>query len=171
MVCIRCKMLVKDVLAGLGISYTRVALGEVEIMEQISAGQYQQLCLILRQSGLEVMDDEKSLVLQKIKEIIMQLVYDAEEPLPINLSHYLSQQLNLEYAYLARIFSASQGASIEIFYITKKIERVKELLLGTELSLTEISFLMHYSSVAHLSAQFKKITGLTPSRFKRARKQ
>lgn len=170
MVCIRCKMLVKDVLDRLAIRYSKVELGEVKILEPISSIQYQQLCLILKQSGLEVMDDEKSRLIQQIKDIITALVYEAEEPLPINLSHYLSQQLNIEYPYLASIFSASQGSTIELFFITKRIERVRELLLTTELSCTEISFLLHYSSVAHLSAQFKQITGLTPSRFKRSKR-
>jgi AraC-like DNA-binding protein len=167
MVSARCKLLVKDVLTKIGIQYTKVELGEVEIMEQLSERQYDQLCLSLQQSGLVVIDDGKSRLLQKIKDIIIELVYHSEDPLPINLSHYLSQQLNYDYTYLANIFSASQGVSIEIFFIKQKIERVKELLLSNKLTLTEIAYLMHYSSVAHLSGQFKKMTGLTPSHFKK----
>jgi AraC-like DNA-binding protein len=166
MVCIRCKMVVKDELTKLGLHHTVVELGEAEIIENISAAQRQEIKDALLRSGLELMDDKKSMLIQKIKTVIIELVHYAEEPLTINLSEYLSQQLNHDYTYLANLFSEVQGTTIEKFFIAHKIERVKELLVYNELNLTEIAYKMHYSSVAHLSTQFKKVTGLTPSYFK-----
>lgn len=166
MVCIRCKMVVKTELEKLGLHYTTVELGEVEIMEDMSTEQHDQLRAGLLKSGLELMDDKKSVLIQKIKNIIIELIHYSDEPLAINFSDYLSQKLNHNYTYLANLFSEVQGITIEKFIIAHKIERVKELLVYNELNLTEIAYLMHYSSVAHLSAQFKKVTGLTPSHFK-----
>ena len=169
MVCIRCKMVVKEELKKLGLHYTTVELGEVEIMEGISVEQHDQFKAGLLRSGLELMDDKKSVLIQKIKNVIIELIHYSEEPLTINFSDYLSQKLNHNYTYLANLFSEVQGITIEKFIIAHKIERVKELLVYNELNLTEIAYLMHYSSVAHLSAQFKKVTGLTPSHFKQLR--
>lgn len=169
MVCIRCKMVVKDELKRLGLHYTSVELGEVEIMEDVSVEQQDQFKVALLKSGLELMDDKKSVLIQKIKNVIVELVHYSEEPLAVNFSDYLSQKLNHNYTYLANLFSEVQGTTIEQFIIAHKIERVKELLVYNELNLTEIAYLMHYSSVAHLSAQFKKVTGLTPSHFKQLR--
>ena len=169
MVCIRCKMVVKAELANLGLHYTTVDLGEVEITGDISANQIDQLKTALLKSGLELMDDKKSVLIQKIKNIIVELVHYSEEPLVVKFSEYLSEKLNYDYTYLANLFSEVQGTTIEKFLIAHKIERVKELLVYNELNLTEIAYLMHYSSVAHLSNQFKKITGLTPSHFKQLR--
>ncbi len=166
MVCIRCKMVVKDELTKLGLHYTTVELGEAEIMENISTIQHDQLKTALLKSGLELMDDKRSVLIQKIKTVIVELIHYSEEPLIINFSDYLSQKLNHDYTYLSNLFSEVQGTTIEKFIIANKIERVKELLVYNELNLTEIAYLMHYSSVAHLSAQFKKVTGLTPSHFK-----
>ncbi len=166
MVCIRCKMVVKDELSKLGLHYTVVELGEAEIMENISAVQHDQIKEVLLKSGLELMDDKKSVLIQKIKNVIVELVHYSEEPLAINFSEYLSQKLHHDYTYLANLFSEVQGITIEKFVIAHKIERVKELLVYNEFSLTEIAYRMHYSSVAHLSTQFKKVTGLTPSHFK-----
>lgn len=166
MVCIRCKILVRDELTRLGLHYTTVELGEAEILENLSAEQYDEIKSVLLRSGLEVMDDKKSVLIQKIKTLIIDLVHYSEEPLKINLSLYLSQKLQYDYTYLANLFSEVQGTSIEKFFISHKIERVKELLVYNEYSLTEIAYKMHYSSVAHLSNQFKKVTGLTPSYFK-----
>lgn len=166
MVCTRCKMVVKAELTSLGLNYTTVDLGEVEITENISEKQYDQLKIVLLKSGLELMDDRKSVLIQKIKNVIVELVHYSEEPLMIKFSEYLSQKLNHDYTYLANLFSEVQGTTIEQFLISHKIERVKELLVYNELNLTEIAYLMHYSSVAHLSSQFKKVTGLTPSHFK-----
>lgn len=166
MVCIRCKMVVKDELAKLGLHHTTVELGEAEIVENISSAQRLEIKEALLKSGLELMDDKKSMLIQKIKTVIIELVHYSEEPLAINLSEYLSQQLHHDYTYLANLFSEVQGTTIEKFFIAHKIERVKELLVYNELNLTEIAYKMHYSSVAHLSTQFKKVTGLTPSYFK-----
>lgn len=166
MVCIRCKMVVKEELTKLGLHYSSVELGEAEILENISARQHDQIRTALLKSGLELMDDKKSVLIQKIKNVIIELVHYSEEPLAINFSEFLSQKLNYDYTYLANLFSEVQGTTIEQFLIAHKIERVKELLVYDELNLTEIAYKMHYSSVAHLSAQFKKVTGLTPSHFK-----
>jgi len=166
MVCIRCKMVVKTELTKLGLHYTSVELGEVDIVEDISALEHEQFKAALLKSGLELMEDKKSVLIQKIKNVIIELVHYSEEPLAINFSEYLSQKLQHDYTYLANLFSEVQGTTIEHFLITHKIERVKELLVYNELNLTEIAYQMHYSSVAHLSAQFKKVTGLTPTHFK-----
>ncbi len=166
MVCIRCKMVVKDELTKLGLHYTVVELGEAEIMESISAEQRDQIKSALLRSGLELMDDKKSMLIERIKSVLIELVHYSEEPLAINLSEYLSRKLNHDYTYLANLFSEVQGVTIEKFFIAHKIERVKELLVYNELNLTEIAYKMHYSSVAHLSTQFKKVTGLSPSHFK-----
>ena len=159
-------MVVKDELAKLGLHYTSVELGEAEVMENISAEQRDLFKTALLKSGLELMDDQKSVLIQKIKGVIIELIHYSEEPLSINFSEYLSKKLNYDYTYLANLFSEVQGITIEKFLITHKIERVKELLVYNELNLTEIAYLLHYSSVAHLSTQFKKVTGLTPSHFK-----
>jgi YesN/AraC family two-component response regulator len=166
MVCIRCKMLVKDELTKLGISYTSVELGEAQIDTELSPSQYDKIKSALLVSGLELMDDKKSILIQNIKKIIIELVHYSEEPLDISFSRYLARKLGHDYAYLSNLFSGSQGISIEKFLIAHKIERVKELLVYESLSLTEIAYRMHYSSVAQLSTQFKKVTGLTPSYFK-----
>jgi AraC-like DNA-binding protein len=171
MVCIRCKMVVKSELEKLGLLYATVDLGEVELLEDISAEQQDQLKAGLLKSGLELMDDKKSVLIQKIKNIIVELVHYSEEPLTIKFSEFLSQKLEHDYTYLANLFSEVQGTTIEKFFIAHKIERVKELLVYNELTLTEIAYQMHYSSVAHLSTQFKKVTGLTPSYFKQLREK
>ena len=166
MVCIRCKMVVKDELTKLGLHYTIVELGEADILEEITAEQQQLFKIALFRSGLELIDDKKSVLIEKIKNVIVELVHYSEEPLSVNFSEYLSQKLQHDYTYLANLFSEVQGTTIEHFMIAHKIERVKELLVYDELNLTEIAYQMHYSSVAHLSAQFKKVTGLTPTHFK-----
>lgn len=166
MVCIRCKIVVKDELTKLGLHCIVVELGEVEIAETITPEQREQVQIALLRSGLELMDDKKSMLIQKIKQVIIELVHYSEEPLRVKFSEFLSQKLNYDYTYLANIFSEVQGITIEKFIIAHKIERVKELLVYDQLTLSEIAFLMHYSSVSHLSAQFKKVTGLTPSHFK-----
>jgi YesN/AraC family two-component response regulator len=171
MVCIRCKMVVKEELTKLGLHVTTVELGEAEILETISTEQHDQFKTALLKSGLELMDDKKSVLIQKIKNVIIELVHYTEEPLNVNFSDYLSKKLDYDYTYLANLFSEVQGITIEKFIISHKIERVKELLVYNELNLTEIAYLMHYSSVAHLSTQFKKVTGLTPSHFKQLREK
>jgi AraC-like DNA-binding protein len=166
MVCIRCKMVVKSELEKLGLHYVSVDLGETEIMEEISPEQLTHLSMALKKTGLELLDDKKSILVEKIKTIIIELVHYADEQININLSDYLSEKLNHNYTYLANLFSEVKGTTIEQFYLAHKIEKVKELLVYDQLNLTEIAWKMHYSSVAHLSNQFKKMTGLTPTHFK-----
>ena len=166
MVSNRCKMLVKAELEKLGLHHGQVALGEVDIEENISRQQWDELDAGLKISGIELMDDRKSILIEKIKKVIVELIHYDDEPLKINFSDYLSKKLNHDYTYLANLFSEAEGINIEHYIIMHKIERVKELLAYDELSLTEISYNLHYSSVAHLSNQFKKVTGLTPSNFK-----
>jgi len=159
-------MVVKTELAKLGINHAVVELGEVEIFDDMTTKQSDLLKVALLKSGLELMDDKKSVLIQRIKNVIVELAHYSEEPLQMKFSEFLSQKLNHDYTYLANLFSEVQGTTIEQFYISHKIERVKELLVYDELNLTEIAYLMHYSSVSHLSTQFKKVTGLTPSYFK-----
>lgn len=167
MVSNRCKILVRAELKKLGLHYVSVELGEAEIEESISLEKWNELNAALKSSGIELMDDKKSILMEKIKNAIVEQVHHSEGPLEINFSLYLSKKLSHDYTYLANLFSESQGITIEHFYILHKIERVKELIIYNELSLTEIAWKMSYSSVAHLSNQFKKLTGLTPSDFKR----
>jgi len=166
MVSNRCKMIVKSELEEFGLHFIIVDLGEVEIMENISEEQRNLLNLSLEKSGLGLLDDRKRVLIEKIKNIIVNLVYFTEQQPKINLSDYLSAKLNYDYTYLANLFSDSQHMTIEHFFLNHKIERVKELLVYDEISLTEIAYKLHYSSVAHLSNQFKKMTGLTPSNYK-----
>lgn len=169
MVCVRCKMLVKSELAKLGLHYAYVELGEAEIMEEITTEQLLHLGNALRRDGLELMDDKKSILVEKVKTLIIELVHDNEDQIKVNLSDYLGEKLNHNYTYLANLFSEVKGTTIEKFYLAHKIEKVKELLVYEEFTLSEIAYRLHYSSVAHLSAQFKKMTGLTPSHFKNLR--
>jgi AraC-like DNA-binding protein len=166
MVCIRCQMAVKSELEKLGLHHTRVELGETEIMEELSAEQLDNLNTSLKKIGLELLDDKKYIMVEKIKAIVIGLVHYNEDQIKTNLSDYLIEKLNHNYTYLSNLFSEIKGTSIENFYLSNKIEKVKELLVYDELNLTEISYKLHYSSVAHLSNQFKKMTGLTPSHFK-----
>ncbi len=159
-------MAVKEELKKLGLHFIVVDLGEVEIMENISEEQREQVRLALRDSGLELMDNKKAVLIEKIKNVITEMIHHSDEVPKMNYSNYLSEKLNYDYTYLSNIFSEVKGITIQQFIIVHKIERIKELLLYDELNLTEISYKLHYSSVAHLSNQFKKVTGLTPSHFK-----
>lgn len=171
MVSLRCKMVVKTELDKLGLHYTKVDLGEVEIMENITEEQYNKLKYGLLQSGLELMDDQKSILIDMIKNSIIEIVHYSDELPKINFREYISDKLKHDYTYLANLFSEVNGFTIEHFIIVNKIERVKELLLYDKLNLTEISYQLNYSSVAHLSNQFKKVTGLTPTFFKRLKEK
>jgi len=171
MVSQRCKMVVKEELKKLGLHYIVVDLGEVDIMENINSEQREQIKLALSKSGLELMDDKKAVLIEKIKNAIIEMVHYKDELLKVNFSDFLSEKLNYDYTYLANLFSEIQGTTIEKFIIAHKIEMVKELIIYDELNLTEIAWKMHYSSVAHLSNQFKKITGLTPSHFKQLKEK
>jgi AraC-like DNA-binding protein len=159
-------MVVKAELDKLDLLYRDVRIGEVDIIGQVPREKLKQFDAALRRAGLLLMDDKKSILVEKIKSAIIELVHYKEEQIRVNLSDYLSEKLNYDYTYLANLFSEVKGITIEKFYLTHKIERVKELIVYDELNLSEIAYRMHYSSVAHLSAQFKKITGLTPSHFK-----
>ena len=166
MVCQRCKMVVKSELEKLGLHHTRVELGEVEVMEDLSDDQRNQLDRGLKLAGLELMEDKRSVLVERIKIHIIELLDNQDEQIKTNLSDYLSEKLKHNYTYLANLFSEVKGTTIEQFYLNHKIEKVKELLVYDELNLTEIADKLHYSSVSHLSNQFKKMTGLTPSHFK-----
>ena len=166
MVSLRCKMVVKAELDRLKLNHTTVELGEVEIMKDLSPEKRKLLKVALLKSGLELMDDHRAILVEKIKNIIVEMVHYTEELPKVNISNYLSEKLNQPYSHLANLFSEVKGTTIEHFIIIHKIERVKELIIYDELSLTEIAYKLHYSSVAHLSTQFKKVTGLTPSFFR-----
>jgi len=166
MVSNRCKMAVKEELRKLGLHFIVVDLGEVEIMENISAEQREQMKTALLISGFELMDDKKAILIEKIKTAVIEMVHHSDEKIKTNFSDYLSEKLSHNYTYLANLFSEVQGTSIEHFIIAHKIERIKELIIYDELNITEIAWKMNYSSVAHLSNQFKKVTGLTPSHFR-----
>jgi AraC-like DNA-binding protein len=160
---------VKSELEKLGIDYHYVKIGEVKTIGHLSHEQLDNLDVALRKSGLELMNNKKSILVEKIKAAIIELVHYREDQIKVNLSVYLGEKLNYDYTYLANLFSEVKGITIEKFYLTHKIERVKELIIYDELTLSEIAYRMHYSSVAHLSNQFKKYTGLTPSHYKMLR--
>ena len=163
MVSLRCKMMVKEELKKLGLHYVIVELGVVEILEDITPEQFLELSKNLAKSGLELLDDKKAILIEKIKNVIIEMVHYTDEFPKVNNSDYISEKLHLDYTYLSNIFSEVKGTTIQQYIILNKIERVKELLLYDELNLTEIAYKLNYSSVAHLSGQFKKITGLSPS--------
>jgi len=167
MVSLRCKMIVKSALQKMNLHFTVVELGEVEITERLSQKQQQELKTSLLNFGLELLEDKKSMLIEKIKTIIIEMIHYTEEPPLLNFSAYLSEKLNYDYNYLSNLFSEVKGTTIEHFIIAHKIEKAKELLIYNELTLTEIAEKLHYSNVAHLSNQFKKVTGLTPTFFKK----
>jgi AraC-like DNA-binding protein len=159
-------MVVASELEKLGIHYANLELGEVNILDSISEEQKEELNDGLKKSGLELMGDKKSQLIEKIKNIIIELIHYSEEDLKINFSDFLSEKLKHDYTYLANVFAEVTGSTIQNFIIKHKIERVKELIVYDELNLSEIAWKLNYSSVQHLSNQFKKITGLTPTHFK-----
>jgi len=166
MVSLRCKMAVKEELKKLGLHYIFVELGVVDILEDLTPYQREQLKENLLKVGLELMGDKKSILVENIKNVITKMIHYAEELTKMKYSEYLSEELNHDYGYLSNIFKEAQGISIQQYIILHKIEYIKELLVYDELNLTEIAYKMDYSSVAHLCNQFKKMTGLTPSYFK-----
>lgn len=166
MVCDRCIMVVENTLQELGLEACKVRLGEAELEENLGAEQKAALGKALSELGFELIDDKKSRVIEQIKNIVRDLVHHRDGEMKTNLSDIISSELHYEYGYLSNLFSAVEGTTIEKYYIAQKIERVKELLVYDELSLNEIADLLHYSSVAYLSNQFKKVTGLSPSHFK-----
>ncbi|RYZ28623.1 MAG: AraC family transcriptional regulator [Chitinophagaceae bacterium] len=166
MVCGRCKMVVKAELERLGFHPVAVALGEVDIEEDTDPQQKEALSGALQSFGFELIDDRKSRVIERIKNLIVDLVHHKDNNLRTNLSQYLAEDLGQEYSALSNLFSEVEGTTIEQYFIAQKIEKVKELLMYDELSLSEIAYQLNYSSVAHLSNQFKKLTGLAPTHFK-----
>ena len=166
MVSNRCKMAVKEELKKLGLHFIVVDLGEIEIMETLTTEQHDQLKAGLLNSGLELMDDKRSVLIEKVKNVITEMIHYSDEVPKMNYSDFISEKLDYDYTYLSNLFSEIKGITIQQFIIVHKIERAKELLLYDELNLTEISYKLNYSSVAHLSNQFKKVTGLSPTHFK-----
>ena len=166
MVSIRCQMAVKSELERLGINYTKVEVGEVEIISKVSKDQLYSLAAALKLIGLELMVNNKLILVERIKTIIIDHIHNSEGQLKINFSDFLSKKLNHNYNYLSNLFFEVKGTSIEQYFLSHKIEKVKELLVYDELNLTEIAWKLNFNSVSHLSNQFKKRTGLTPSHFK-----
>lgn len=166
MVSLRCKMIVKSELERLGLEFKSVELGEVLLLKSVSETDRQMLMAALHKSGLEVMDDEKAMMIEKIINIIVEMVHYSDELPQVNFSTFLQEKMNLDYHKMAEVFSKTKGVTIEHFIILHKVERIKELITYDKLNLTEISYKMHYSSVSHLSRQFKQVTGLTPTFYK-----
>jgi len=164
-------MMVRKELEKLGIIYKMIDLGMVETFENIDDEQWEKLKKNLLKSGLELLDNKKGILIEKIKNVITEMIHYTDEIPKVNYSDYISEKLGYDYTYLANTFSEVKGITIQQFIIINKIEKVKELLLYDELNLTEISYKLHYSSVAHLSNQFKKITGLTPSFYKQLKQK
>lgn len=171
MVSLRCKMMVKEELQKLGLHYIVVDLGMVELLEDITKEQRRQLSINLLKSGLELLENKKSILIEKIKTVITEMIHYSAELPKVNYSEYISEKLGYDYTYLANTFSEVKGITIQQFIILHKIEKVKELILYDELNLSEIAYRLHYSSPAHLSNQFKKITGLTPSFYKKLKQK
>ncbi|MCE3282160.1 MAG: AraC family transcriptional regulator [Chitinophagaceae bacterium] len=171
MVSLRCKMMVQSELEKLGLKFSRLDLGMVELTNDLAAAEQLALKENLTRLGLELLDDKKSILIEKIKQVIIELIHYSDELPDVNYSTYISEKLNYDYNYLSNIFSEVKGITIQNFIIFHKIEKVKELLLYNELNLTEIAYKLHYSSVAHLSNQFKKVTGLSPSFYKKLKEK
>ncbi|MCC5942127.1 MAG: helix-turn-helix transcriptional regulator [Balneolaceae bacterium] len=171
MVSLRCKMFVKDELQKLGLNSDSVELGMVEVQDDISDEQIEAFASNLEKGGLELLDDKRNILVEKIKNVIIEMVHFTEELPKVNDSDFISEKLGYDYTYLSNTFSEVKGVTIQQYIIMHKIERVKELLLYDELTLTEIAWKLDYSSVAHLSNQFKKVTGLTPTYFKELKRK
>ena len=166
MVCPRCIQAIEGVLADMNIPFSQIVLGQAVINRQLSVAEYGELAVRVKNLGFELLEPGKSALISQIKTLIIEQIHYKEEALTVNFSVYLSEQLNYDYSYLSRLFSSVEGITIEKFITRQKIERIKELLFYDQLTLSEIAFKMNYSSVAYLSAQFKKETGMTPTAFK-----
>ncbi len=171
MVSNHCKLAVKEELKKLGLHFIVADLGEIEIMEELSGKQKEHLRVALLNAGFELMDDKRAILIEKITNVIIDMIHHTPEMIKINFSDFLSKKLNHDYTYLSNIFSEVKGITIQQFIIIHKVEKIKELIMYDELNLTEISYKLNYSSVAHLSNQFKKITGLTPSHYKQLKEK
>lgn len=171
MVCNRCKMVVKSELEKLGLRPLAVDLGEVEIVDELEGYQRQDIHAALQKFGFALLDDKKSVIIERVKNLLVDLVQNKNNQLKTNLSDYLSRELNHDYTYITNLFTQVEGTTIEQYFIAQKIERVKELLVYGELTLSEISYQLNYSSVSHLGKQFKKVTGLAPSHYKQLKEK
>jgi AraC-like DNA-binding protein len=171
MVSLRCRMVVQQEFQKLGLRYDSIDLGTVEIPEEISEEKRKLLRTSLLKWGLELMEDKKTILVEKTRILIIEMIHYSDELPDVNNSDFLSEKLGYDYSYLSNIFSEVKGISLQQFIIQHKVERIKELLLYDELNLSEISYKLHYSSVAHLSNQFKKITGVTPSFYKKMKQK
>lgn len=172
MVCGRCIKAVEEELEGLGFTIKSIELGEVVVKEELGQEDLQKIGMVLADNGFELITDKKSWIINRIKTLIIEYIhYDKEKPGYVNFSEFLSRELGHDYSYLSHLFSSVEGKTIEKYLILQKIEKVKELLVYDELTLNEISYQLGYSSVAHLSRQFKDVTGLTPSHYKNIRKE
>jgi AraC-like DNA-binding protein len=160
-------MIVKSALTEIGVSYREVSLGLADVIEDLSSEQQDMLKALLLKSGLELMDDKKAMLVERVKTLIIEMIHYADELPAIKKSVYISEKLKYDYTYLANLFSEVTGTTIEQYIISHKIERAKKLILYDEMNLTQIAYKLHYSSVGHLSAQFKKVTGLTPTYFRK----
>ena len=167
MVCPRCIEAVSQIFNNLGLEVIEIQLGKVSIKVELSANQKEVLKKQLAEKGFELLDDKHTQLINSIKSIIIQQIHYQKTPLPVNFSTLLSEKLNFDYTYLSRLFSTVEGQTIERFILAQKIEKVKELLTYDEMTIAEIAYQLHYSSPAHLSTQFKKITGMSPSAFKK----
>lgn len=166
MACESCKIVVKEALEELDITPVKVELGEIETKQDVSNEEKKELNSKIKKAGLELLEKKQGVLIEKIRQVAIDYVYKSDKKPNLKFSVLLSKELNHSYAYLANFFAEVEASTIEQFVISLKIERIKELILFEEDTLTEIAFKLHYSSVAHLSNQFKKVTGLTPSHFK-----
>lgn len=171
MVSLRCKMVVKAAAEELNIPYSNVDLGFIEIDEKLSESVLEKFKAKLLKSGLEILDDKRSILIEKIKNVVIEMVHYADEFPKVNFSTYLSEKLGYDYTYLSNLFTEVKGTTIQEFIILHKIEKAKELIMYNEMSIADIAYILNYSSAAHFSTQFKKVTGLTPSFFKKLKKQ
>jgi len=171
MVSLRCKMVVKAAAEELKIPYTTIELGFIEVNEKLSESVLEVFKKKLLSAGLEVLDDKKSILIEKIKNVVIEMVHYADEFPKVNFSNYLSEKLGYDYTYLSNLFTEVKGTTIQEYIIMHKIEKAKELIMYNEMSIADIAYTLNYSSAAHFSTQFKKVTGLTPSFFKKLKKQ
>jgi len=171
MVSLRCKMVVKAAAEELKIPYTTIELGFIEVNEKLSESVLEAFKKKLLSAGLEVLDDKKSILIEKIKNVVIEMVHYADEFPKVNFSNYLSEKLGYDYTYLSNLFTEVKGTTIQEYIIMHKIEKAKELIMYNEMSIADIAYTLNYSSAAHFSNQFKKVTGLTPSFFKKLKKQ
>jgi AraC-like DNA-binding protein len=171
MACESCKVVVKEVMEALEIPYKKIEMGEVETVQEVSDADKKRLNIKIRKAGLELLEKRKGIIIEKMKKEMVNYVYHSDEKSMVNFSELLSKKLNYSYGYLSNLFSEVEANTIERYIISLKTERIKQLIIMEELTLTQISYKMHYSSIAHLSAQFKRETGLTPSHFKKIKEK